>query len=223
MTAVATVLSDLDVTSAWQEDVYRDLHAHPELSFQETRTCAEIRSRLQSIVAREIPPGAFGVVTVGSVQAGTTANVIPDTATLLVNVRSYDERVRSVLLAAIERITTAECRAGGCPGKPTFEYYESFPLTANDPAVTEKVTAAFVEHFGADRVHPLTPVPASEDFSVIPAAFGVPYLYWGFGGFSPGTPVYPNHNPKFAPAIQPTLRTGTEAAVVAALAYLAST
>lgn len=48
----------------------------------------------------------------------------------------------------------------------------------------------------------------------------MPYSYWGFGGFTDGMTVLPNHNPGFAPAIQPSLRTGTEAAVVAILAYL---
>jgi hippurate hydrolase len=63
-------------------------------------------------------------------------------------------------------------------------------------------------------------VPASEDFSVIPDAFGIPYTYWGLGGFAGGMTILPNHNPGFAPAIQPTLRTGTEAIVAAAMAYL---
>lgn len=52
--------------------------------------------------------------------------------------------------------------------------YESYPLTDNDEDVTERVTAAFVDHFGGDRVEHLAPVPASEDFSVIPDAFGIP-------------------------------------------------
>ncbi len=86
--------------------------------------------------------------------------------------------------------------------------------------MTEKVTAALVDHFGADRVVMLPPQTASEDFSTIPDAFGVPYTYWGLGGFTPGMTVLPNHNPGFAPAMEPTLRTGTEAVVVAALAYL---
>jgi hippurate hydrolase len=51
----------------------------------------------------------------------------------------------------------------------------------------------------------------------------VPYTFWGYGGFLPGTRAVPNHNPGFAPAIQPTLRTATEAVVVAALAYLRTT
>ena len=56
----------------------------------------------------------------------------------------------------------------------------------------------------------------------IPAALGVPFTYWGNGGFLPGMPVVGNHNPTFAPAIQPTVRTGTEAAIAATLAYLVS-
>lgn len=114
----------------------------------------------------------------------------------------------------------AECQASGSPQEPKFELYDSYPLTDNDAAVTEKITAAFVEHLGADRVEKLAQVPASEDFSVIPDAFGVPYCYWGFGGFTANQQALPNHNPGFAPAIQPTLRTGTEAAVVAVLAWL---
>ena len=75
---------------------------------------------------------------------------------------------------------------------------------------------------------------ASEDFSDIPNALGVPYTYWGIGGIdeqqyqkaadagrvAQDIPV--NHSPRFAPVIQPTLDTGTQALVVAALAWLAS-
>lgn len=193
----------------------------PHLGVDPVLLASAIVVRLQSIVAREIAPSQFGVVTVGSLQSGTKANIIPDRATLLVNVRSYDMAVRDTLKAAIERIVRAECAAAASPAEPEFDYFESYPLTDNDPAVTDKITAGFVEHFGADRVHTLAPIPASEDFSNIPKAFGVPYSYWGNGGFLPGMEVFPNHNPKFAPAIQPTLRTGTEAAVVGVLAYLA--
>lgn len=192
----------------------------PHLGVDPVVIAASVVVRLQSIVAREIAPSQFGVVTVGSLQAGTKANIIPASATLLVNIRAYDESVRATLTNSIERIVRAECLAGNSPAEPEFEYYESYPLTDNDAATTEKVTAAFVAYFGADRVEELAPIPASEDFSVVPRAFGVPYCYWGNGGFTPGMEVFPNHNPKFAPAIQPTLRTGTEAAVVAVLAYL---
>jgi hippurate hydrolase len=192
----------------------------PHLGVDPVVLAASIVLRLQTVVAREIAPSEFGVVTVGSVHAGSKSNIIPDEATLLVNLRAYDMEVRSLLVKAVERIVRGECAAAGSPRDPVFEYYDQYPLTDNDPAVDAVVRRAFEAHFGSDRVHDLARVPASEDFSVIPDAFGVPYTYWGLGGFTPGTTVLPNHNPGFAPAIQPTLRTGTEAIVVAATAFL---
>jgi len=194
----------------------------PHLGIDPVVLSAAIVTRLQTVVAREIAPGDFGVVTVGSLQAGTKANIIPNDASMLLNIRAYDLAVRERLLAAIDRIVRAECVAAGSPQEPEIELYESYPLTDNDAAVTAKVTEAFVAHFGQDRVKHLDPITASEDFSVIPDAFAIPYCYWGFGGFTADQQPVPNHNPGFGPALQPTLTTGTEAAVAAVLAYLGS-
>lgn len=191
----------------------------PHLGVDPVVLAAAIVLRLQSIVSREVAPGEFAVVTVGALNAGSKSNVIPDRAQLLVNLRTYDTGTRQRVVAAVERVVRGECAAAGSPQEPTFEYYDQFPLTDNDPELTRRVTEAFRAHFGADRVVPLGRVPASEDFSRVPDAFGTPYTYWGLGGFAPGTSV-PNHSPFFAPLIQPTLDTGTEAHVVAAMAYL---
>lgn len=192
----------------------------PHLGIDPVVLASSIVLRLQGIVAREISPFKFAVVTVGSLQAGTKSNIIPDRAVLLLNIRAYDMEVRDHMIASIERIVKAECEASGSPKEPEIELYEMFPLTDNDAEVTAKVTAALKEALGEDRVVPLDPITASEDFSNVPRAFGIPYCYWGFGGFAEGQQTYPNHNPAFGPVLQPTLRTGTEAAVTAALAYL---
>jgi hypothetical protein len=93
------------------------------------------------------------------------------------------------------------------------------------------VATAFADHFG-DRAGELPLQTASEDFSDIPAALGIPYTYWGIGGADPelyqraaaagrvSQDVPVNHAAGFAPVIQPTLDTGTSALVVAALAWL---
>ena len=73
--------------------------------------------------------------------------------------------------------------------------------------------------FGEDSVE-MAPVPASEDFSVIPDAFGCPYTYWGLGGFADWKNAPGNHSPFFAPDIHPTLDRGTAAIVVAASPWL---
>ncbi|MCG7323459.1 amidohydrolase [Arsenicicoccus bolidensis] len=194
----------------------------PHLGVDPVVVAAAIVLRLQTVVSREIAPADFGVVTVGSLQAGAKSNVIPDRAVLLLNVRSYDEAVRERILAAVERIVRGECDAGGCPRPPTIKYYDQFPLTTNDVAVTDVVSAAFAGHFGQDRVAELAPLTGSEDFSIVPDAFGIPYTFWTIGGFPADAPPIPNHNPRFAPVLHPTLETGTEAAVTAVLAHLST-
>lgn len=192
----------------------------PHLSVDPVVLAAAIVMRLQTVVSREVAPGELAVVTVGSIAAGTKSNVIPDRAVLLVNLRAYDAGVRRHVVDAVERIVHGECEAAGSPQPPLFEHYDQFPLTDNDPEVTARVTAAFADHFGPERVVPLGRIPASEDFSRIPDAFGTPYTYWGLGGFAPGSAAPPNHSPSFAPVMQPTLDAGTAAIVVAAMAYL---
>jgi metal-dependent amidase/aminoacylase/carboxypeptidase family protein len=189
--------------------------------------------RLQTIVSRETKPGEFAVLTVGSSVAGSKSNIIPDRAVLLVNLRTYDMAVRQRMIDSIERMVRAECEASGSPRPPEIQYYDQYPLTDNDPEVTEKITAAFTEHFGAETVFDLGRQTASEDFSGIPDALGIPYTYWGVGctdqekyesarqagRIEQDIPV--NHSEFFAPVIEPTLSIGTQALVVAALTYLA--
>ncbi|HET7387328.1 MAG TPA: amidohydrolase [Nocardioidaceae bacterium] len=189
--------------------------------------------RLQTVISRETRPGEPAVLTVGSIQAGTKSNVIPESATILLNVRSYDEGTRGSILDSIERIVTAECTASGSPRPPEFELFDRFPVTDNDPGVTDRVADAFAEHFG-DSLQQLPRQTASEDFSDIPTALGVPYTYWGIGGTEPdhyqqavvagrvAQDIPVNHSARFAPVVQPTLDTGTSALVVAALAWLST-
>ncbi|WP_347350464.1 amidohydrolase [Intrasporangium sp.] len=203
----------------------------PHATVDPVVVAAMIVVRLQTVVARELPPGEPAVLTVGSLQAGTKSNIIPESATLLLNVRTYSEQTRTVVLTAIERIVRAECAAAGAPREPELELFDHFPVTQNDPEVTARVAAAFTDHFGA-AVRQLDRLTASEDFSDLPRAFGVPYTYWGIGGTDPelydraaaagrlNQDVSVNHSPLFAPVLQPTLDTGTTALVVAALAWL---
>jgi amidohydrolase len=133
--------------------------------------------RLQTVVSREIAPGETAVLTVGSSRAGTKSNVIPDNAVLLLNLRSYSQQTRQRMLDAIQRIVRAECQASGSPKDPDFETFDSFPLTDNDPDTTSRVATAFREHFG-DRAGDAGQQTASEDFSDVPRAAGIPYTYW---------------------------------------------
>jgi hippurate hydrolase len=205
----------------------------PQATVDPVVLAAMIVVRLQTMISRETPPEQTAVLTVGSIQAGTKSNVIPDHAVLQLNIRTYSEQTRRSILDAVRRIVTAECQASSCPKDPDFELFDRFPITDNDPATTERVAGAFADFFG-DRAQPMGQQTASEDFSDIPTALGVPYTYWGIGGIDPDAyrtaanagrvaqdiPV--NHSADFAPVIQPTLDTGTQTLVVATLAWLAA-
>ncbi|MFH5822932.1 amidohydrolase [Georgenia sp. AZ-5] len=205
----------------------------PHLAVDPAVLAAMIVIRLQTVVSRELPPGEFAVLTVGRIAVGAKSNIIDDHALLELNLRAYSEQTRARMVAAVRRIVRAECAASGSPREPKFESYDRYPLTDNDPDVTARVTAAFREYFG-EAAGDFGRQTASEDFSAVPDALGAPYTYWAIGGIDPdlyrtaaarGTlaeDVPGNHSPTFAPVMRPTLRTGTAAAVVAALAWLAA-
>ncbi|WP_165164585.1 amidohydrolase [Corynebacterium qintianiae] len=193
--------------------------AMPELGADPVVLASTIVMRLQTIVSREIAAQETAVVTVGSVNAGSKSNIIPASAELLINTRAYSQEVSDHIKEAIERIVRAECEAARSPKEPEFTYYDIYPLTDNHVEATDTVRAAFDEYFG-DKAVDLDAVAASEDFSVIPRELDVPYTFWGLGGFEYQENAPGNHNPAFAPDIQPTLDRGVEAAVVAAAAWL---
>jgi amidohydrolase len=205
----------------------------PQASIDPVVMSAATVLRLQTIVSRELAPTDAAVVTVGSLQAGTKENVIPDEAIIKLNVRTFNEDVRKRVLAAIERIVNAEAEASRAPKKPEITPLDHYPLVKNDPEVTQRAVEAFRSYFTADRVKETQPTTASEDFGSFGTEWQVPSVFWFVGGTDPETyakakksgtiaDLPTNHNPRFAPVIHPTLETGVEAMVVAAQAWLAT-
>jgi amidohydrolase len=203
----------------------------PQASIDPVVMAAATVLRLQTVVSREVAAAEAAVVTVGVLQAGTKANVIPDEAVIRLNVRTFDEGVRHRVLAAIQRIVTAEAEASGAPRKPEITTLDRYPLNTNDREASKRVVDAFRAYFGAERVRETGPAPASEDFGSFGSEWGSPSVFWFVGGTDPDIyakakadnrlnelPV--NHSPKFAPVIHPTLRTGVETLVMASRAWL---
>lgn len=193
----------------------------PELSVDPVVVASSIVLKLQTIVSRELAAKDYAIVTVGALNAGSKSNIIPDDAELLINTRTYSEDTQKFVHNAIERIVRGECELARCPKEPEFTYYDCYPLTNNDQNASLRVRKAFDEYFGEDSVD-ISRDSASEDFSIVANAFKTPYAYWGLGGFADMQNAPGNHNPAFAPDLQPTLNRGLEAAVVAACAWLTS-
>ena len=203
--------------------------SQPENTIDPVVMAAAVVMRLQGIVAREIAPSERAVVTIGRLQAGTKENIIPATAELGINLRSYTPLVREQIKAAIERIVRAEAAASDAPKAPDFDWNVSAPVLVSDPATTATTVAAFEKAFGTERVIPIPQLAASEDVGLFGDMLGVPTVFWFWGGVdadvfaeavSAGHLPPGNHAPQFAPEIEPTLTTGVQALTTAALTWL---
>jgi len=205
--------------------------SRPESTIDPVLMAANVVTRLQGIVAREVSPAEAAVVTVGRLRAGTKDNIIPATAELGINVRTYSSQTRDLVRGAIERIIQSEATASAAPRPPDITWLASAPLLVSDPAATEATIAAFAKHFGEQRLMPMPLVTASEDVGVFGEAAGVPTVFWFWGGLDTDTVLAAlrdgtldslpgNHSPQFAPVIEPTLSTGIQALVIAALHWL---
>lgn len=210
--------------------------SQPQATIDPIVIASSIVLRLQTIVAREVAPSDMAVVTVGSFHSGSKENIIPATAEIKVNIRTFDPDVRTRVLDAIGRIVRHEAAAAGVQREPEITPINDFPLCVNDVDATNQVMAAFVDAFGAEYVHETGPKAGSEDFGCFAQAAGVPSVFWNFGGFDPD--LYPdgpkrlhaavasgrapsNHSPEFVPTrVQPTLKRAVEAMLTAASVWL---
>jgi hippurate hydrolase len=202
--------------------------AYPHRSIDPIVIAARTILALQTIVAREKNPLDPAVVTVGSIQGGTKANIIPDEVTMLLTVRSYKEEVRKRLLSAIERIAKAEAAAANAPQEPTIKILESAVATYNDPALTKRLVKVLSSGFGKSNVRERPPEMGSEDFSLYGQS-GIPTVFLWVGAVEPkkfeqanasGATLPGPHSSLFAPEREPTIRTGVSVLTLAALDLL---
>lgn len=202
----------------------------PQTSIDPVIMAAATTMRLQTIISREIAPIENAVLTIGALQAGTKENIIPDDATLKLNIRTFDEGIRDHILTAVKRICCAECAASNAPRDPEFTTLDSYPTTDNDVQATARVAEAFDAQFG-NRSFETAPASASEDFSVFGRNWKVPYVFWFVCGTDPDiyraakksntlNTIPSNHSPQFAPVLHPTLKAGVQAMMTAAAAWL---
>ena len=206
--------------------------SRPETTIDPVLMAAATTMRLQGVVSRELAASDSAVVTVGQIHSGTKNNIIPETATLGLSIRSFSEPTREKVLNSIERIVRSEAAASGSLKEPDFHYEERFPMTVNDESAAGRIASAFSDKFGAARIMDPGPVSGSEDVGELATAAGAPLVFWFLGGIEAThfkdwattgrlpEDVPSNHSPYFAPIIQPTLALGTEALVTGALEFL---
>jgi hippurate hydrolase len=192
--------------------------SRPHTTIDPVMEAAHFIVDVQSVISREKDSAKFGVITIGSVQAGNAGNVIPDSATVRGTIRSYDNDTRLKMLDGINRTARAVAMMAGAP-EPDIRLTEGAKSVVNDAALAARSGAVLKAAFG-DKAHLMSePGSASEDYSEFVMA-GVPSFYFGIGGLDPAmlqkaaadkTPVPGNHSPLFAPVPEPSIKTGAEA------------
>jgi len=180
---------------------------------------AQVLLGAQSIIARQVDITAHPVVlTAGQIQAGTRFNIIPDEATMVGTLRTFDPAVREDVIARLR--STAEHFAAASGASATLEVAANAPATSNDPALLQRLRPALERAAGAGNLVEVPRYTIAEDFSVF--ANEVPGLYFFVGTTPADQPLDAapmNHSPQYAPD-ESALELGTRAMLEATLAFL---
>jgi hippurate hydrolase len=179
-------------------------------------SAAAIVSALQTIVARRLNPATPGVVTVGSIHAGSAPNIIPERAVLSGTVRAVDPASRDLLLSEVKHVSEAVAIAHGTIAHLMLD--RGTPPIVNPTAATQWAREAAVRVLGERSVVPLGFLNlAGEDFAHYMER--IPGCFLRIGAREPGGEIIPAHAATFYPA-EESLYVG--AAVLAECARVAS-
>lgn len=137
--------------------------SRPHLTVDPIVVACNLVVALQSIVSRSIDPTQTAVVTVGAIHAGEAANVIPETAKLLLSVRSFEPKVRELLEMRIRTLTGSVVEGYGASAE--IDYVHGYPVVVNSEKETEFARSVAEELVGTEKVSTCPLIPGSEDFA----------------------------------------------------------
>ncbi len=180
---------------------------------------AQIVTAFQSIVARQVNIAeAPAVVTVGKFAGGNRSNIIPETVELVGTIRAFDEGERTKIRDRVRAIATNYATASGATAK--VEFGLGYPVTKNDPALTERMVPTLKRVAGEAQVRVGALTGTAEDFSYFQQ--DVPGLFFFLGVTPPSQDASKaalNHSPLFF-ADETALPVGVRALTHLTLDYL---
>ncbi|MEO8973103.1 MAG: amidohydrolase [Ktedonobacteraceae bacterium] len=157
---------------------------------------AYIVTALQTLISRETSPFSPAVITIGTINAGSAFNIIPETAQMQGTMRSYSKEHREKLLYRIEELATGIARAmnATCDVK----LIDGCPPCVNDADMTEYVHKAAVETVGANKVDDGEEVMTTGSDDMAYFLDAVPGCYFIVGASNPAKGTdFPHHHPRF--------------------------
>jgi hippurate hydrolase len=138
----------------------------PHMALDPIAVAAEIVLALQAMVTRRIDVFDPAVVTIAQITAGTTNNIIPESAFLFGTIRTVSEEARAEVRAGVRRVAEGIAAAHGATADVGLE--AGYPVTVNDPAFTAFVMDTARSLIGSEKVKELAaPIMGAEDFSYV--------------------------------------------------------
>jgi len=190
--------------------------ARPHESHDPIVAAAAVISALQSIVSRRLNPATPGVVTVGSIHAGSAPNIIPDRALLTGTVRAVEPVSRELMLSEVKRVAESTAAAFGVEARVVLD--RGTPPIVNPSKPITWAREACASTIGEGNLVPLGFLNlAGEDFAHYMES--IPGCFLRIGARESGATVIPAHAPTFYAAEQSIF---VGAAVLAECARVAS-
>jgi hippurate hydrolase len=138
----------------------------PHSALDPITVAAEIVLGLQTMTSRRVDVFDPAVVTIAHMEAGTTTNIIPETAHLEGTIRAVSDATRELVHAEVRRLVGGICSAHGAAGE--VEIVKGYPVTLNDPGFTALVREVALAIADPAAVHELeAPIMGAEDFSYV--------------------------------------------------------
>lgn len=158
--------------------------AAPWSSIDPIVVSAQIINNLQTIVSRnlDITENA-GVVTVGSIHGGVRSNIIPEQVEMLGTLRALSLADEQLLINRVRQIATKTAEAHGATAVVEIPYSSHYPVTFNDPVLTEKMVPSLRKAAGDENVQVIAPHTGAEDFSFFQEQ--IPGLFFFVGACPP--------------------------------------
>jgi hippurate hydrolase len=154
--------------------------ARPHISVDTVLVGSQIINQIQSIVARNIDPLDAAVVSICVFQAGSTDNVIPQTALLRGAARALRPEVRDVLEKRLHEVVEGTAKLYGATAKLTYK--RDYPVTRNHAQQTAFAASIAAQVVGKERVDDqVNPVMGAEDFSFMLEARPGAFIFVGNG------------------------------------------
>ena len=155
--------------------------AYPWLSVDPITTAAQIIMSLQTIVSREVKLiDEAAVVTIGSIHGGNRSNIIPSEVELVGTIRTLNKAAREHMYEAVPRKVKGIADSMRAEVEVTLPLDYNYPITYNDPELTEKMVPTLIRSAGRENVIYSKPVTGAEDFSFFQEK--IPGLYMWIGG-----------------------------------------